>query len=211
MPDEKIVLMLYDDIAYNRLNLKRGDVHNEIRGKNLYKNVEIDSSGQDINPEKLEDILLGLGSGEHSNVLLYITAHGGTKHIGFPKTEWSADEFLNTIEEMHRRKKYRQMLIVTDSCYGESMAMDLATPGVLFLTATGEYEPGFAHQFDIRILAWINCEFSYAFFKNASEQQGLGIYDFYKKLYKNVAGSHVRIKNYENSGQANATIDDFTS
>ncbi len=211
VPEEKIVLMVYDDIAYNRLNLKRGDIHNEIKGKNLYKDAEIDYREQDINPEKLEDILLGLDSDEHSNVLLYISAHGGHQKIGFPKTEWTADQFLKTIEEMHTRKKFRQMLIVIDSCYGESMAIDLNTPGVLYLTGAGEFEPGFAHQFDIRILAWINDQFSHAFFQNASQRQGLGIYDFYKKLYQSVSGSHVRIKNYKNSGQAEASIDDFTS
>ena len=58
-----------------------------------------------------------LRSNEQSNVLLYLSGHGGD---GFFKAhdaqELSAEHLAVTLEEMRRRGRYRNLLVVADTC-----------------------------------------------------------------------------------------------
>jgi phosphatidylinositol glycan class K len=79
---------------------------NLLTGRSLYSSVK--SSASLDNP---------LHSDEHSNVLLYLSGHGGD---GFFKAhdaqELSAEHLALSLDEMRRRGRYRNLLVVADTC-----------------------------------------------------------------------------------------------
>ena len=149
--DDRILFYITDDLPWLRINPLRGDIHHEIKGKNLRRNAFIDYSGQKVTVKNLENVLLGnktestpvvLGSDDKSSVFIYIVGHGsdegavlfeeaggegGTASLG-------ADEFAEIIEKMYTGHKFRRMLIMAEACFGEKMGLAIKTPHVLFFT-----------------------------------------------------------------------------
>ncbi len=163
-----------------------------------------------VNVENLKNVLLGnktadtpdvLETNENSNIFIYIVNHGGPGYIPFSEGgELTAEEFREIIEEMYKNKKYRQMFILIEVCFGESMALDIETPGVVFLIGASKNEPSFGANYDSEINAWLADDFTYQFLKIVSKEKNISIADLYTNVYERVAGSHVRLKNYDNFG-----------
>jgi glycosylphosphatidylinositol transamidase (GPIT) subunit GPI8 len=215
--DDKIILLLIDDIAHHEKNRMKGDVHHTVGGNNLREDAVIDYSGMEVafefevvNVENLKNVLLGnktadtpdvLETNENSNIFIYIVNHGGPGYIPFSEGgELTAEEFREIIEEMYKNKKYRQMFILIEVCFGESMALDIETPGVVFLIGASKNEPSFGANYDSEINAWLADDFTYQFLKIVSKEKNISIADLYTNVYERVAGSHVRLKNYDNFG-----------
>jgi len=139
--------------------------------------------------------------------------HGGEGFIPFANGgTLKAEEFSEIIEEMHENKKYRQMFIMVEVCFGESMALDLKTPGVVYFTGAAEKEPSFGCNYDSEIRAWLADDFTCKTLTTISEKPDLSISDLYTTVYERVAGSHVRLKNYANFGDiSNTFISEFIS
>ncbi len=213
--DDKIILFLIDDIPYTARNPMKGDVHHSVDGKNLRENTVIDYSGREVTVENFKNVLSGnktantptvLETNEYSNVFLYIVNHGGRRYIPFEHGGiLEAEEFSEIIEDMHEHKRYRQMFIMVEVCFGESMALDLETPGVVYFTGASKNEPSFGANYDSEIKAWLADDFTHHVITTISEKPDLSIADMYTTIYKRVAGSHVRLKNYDNFGDILST------
>ena len=98
MTDDNIILMLADDIPCNQRNKYRGKIYPRgIIGGDLMKGVEIDYTGTDVTVDSFLRVLLGRHvPGEHhggqrswpnineeTNVLVYLTGHGGDNFFKF--------------------------------------------------------------------------------------------------------------------------------
>lgn len=59
IPDERIIVMMMDDIAHNSENPFPGVIINEPNGPNVYKGVLKDYTGSDVNPENFLNIITG--------------------------------------------------------------------------------------------------------------------------------------------------------
>ncbi|KAL6177423.1 hypothetical protein ACLB2K_048949 [Fragaria x ananassa] len=100
IPDERIILMLADDMACNARNKYPAQVFNNENHKlNLYgDNVEVDYRGYEVTVENFLRVLTGrhetavprskrLLSDEGSHILLYMTGHGGDEFLKFQDSE----------------------------------------------------------------------------------------------------------------------------
>ncbi|CAG2109585.1 unnamed protein product [Medioppia subpectinata] len=89
IPDENIILMYYDDIAYHKRNPTPGVVVNRPDGSDVYKGVPKDRAvtGDDITPERFLAVLKGdkemagndslvFDSGPDDHVFVYLIDHG---------------------------------------------------------------------------------------------------------------------------------------
>lgn len=220
--DNRIILMVVDDIAYNQNNPLKGDVHGEVGGENLREGAIIDYSGNDVNVQNFKNALLGdmtagssdmLNTSENSNILVYIAGHGGDGFIVFGHSELLiAEEFVRVIEDMYQDGRYRQMLIMVEACHGETMASGLEVPGVIYLTGAARNEPTFGCNYDRQIDAWLSDDFTYQALRVLSRDSQLSILELYTAVYERVAGSHVRLLNNANFGNvATTSINDFIS
>jgi hypothetical protein len=220
--DSHIILFLIDDIANNEKNSMKGDVHHIVGGKNLREDALIDFSGKEASIENFQNVLLGnkttdtptvLETNEHSDIFLYIVNHGMPGCIPFANGgELKAEDFSQIIEDMYKNKRYRQMFIMVEVCFGESMALDIKTPGVVYFTGASKTEPSFGCNYDPQIKAWLADSFTYQVLSTISKEPNLPISELYTTVYERVAGSHVRLRNYSNFGDiATTSISEFIS
>uniref|UniRef100_A0A914QX06 Legumain n=1 Tax=Panagrolaimus davidi TaxID=227884 RepID=A0A914QX06_9BILA len=95
---EHIIVMMYDDIAFNKQNMYPGKVFNEPRGKDVYNGIKIDYSGSFVTSEIFLNVLKGnksgnagkgsgrvLESGELDYVFVFYVAHGDHEILGMPE------------------------------------------------------------------------------------------------------------------------------
>ena len=100
IPDSNIILMLADDVACNSRNTFPASVfNNNKRVLDLYgSNVEVDYRGYEVTVENFIRVLTGrvqghiprskrLLSDDRSNVLVFMTGHGGEDFLKFQDAE----------------------------------------------------------------------------------------------------------------------------
>jgi phosphatidylinositol glycan class K len=120
IPDSQIILMLPDDMACNPRNSFSGTVfNNALRGLDLYgDNIEVDYRGYEVTVESFLRVLTDrvgedmprskrLMTDERSNVLVYLTGHGGNEFLKFQDAEEvSAFDIADAFAQMWEKKRY---------------------------------------------------------------------------------------------------------
>ena len=119
IPDSQIILMLPDDMACNPRNAFPGTVYNNAdRALDLYgDNIEVDYRGYEVTVENLIRLLTDrldadvprskrLGSDSGSNVLVYMTGHGGNEFLKFQDSEEIGSwDLADAFEQMWKKKR----------------------------------------------------------------------------------------------------------
>ena len=210
--DEHIILIMEDDIAYNKHNPNPGIITNGNGTNNLYKNVDIDYRLTDITPDDLCSIMLGeysprlphvIRTTEKDNILVYWSGHGEKNYLCW------ADNFLGfskkdakkMFEKMESRHTYRKMIWFVETCYAGSV-MDIVDgyPGILAITASDEDETSKADIFNENLGVWMSNRFSNTLCEELTNNEDITIQRIYYKLFTNTIGSHVMIYNQERYG-----------
>ncbi|MFH1522357.1 MAG: C13 family peptidase [Patescibacteria group bacterium] len=217
--DDKIILMIYDDVAWAEENNKSGEIYNQLKGKNLRKGAEIDYTGDKVSPKVLSQVLAGkssveapivLASGSKDNVFLYIVDHGLPGAVFFNNDKkLTADDLNKTVEAMQANKKYRQLFIMVDTCFGESVGEKISAPNVLYFSGANKTEPSFGAEYDPKLKQWLADEFTNKTLKAIANNPEIEIEALYYESYNNVIGSHVTLSNYANFGDIKTPISEF--
>lgn len=129
IPEENIVLMMYDDIANNEANPTPGIIINHPDGPDVYKK-------EDVTPSNFLAVLSGnetlakkgkkvIQSGPNDHIFVTFTDHGGPGVVYFPSESLSAPELVSTLKKMHNENKYKQMVIYMEACFSGSMFENL--------------------------------------------------------------------------------------
>ena len=119
IPDSQIILMLPDDMACNPRNAFPGTVYNNAdRALDLYgTNIEVDYRGYEVTVEAFIRLLTDrvsaemprskrLLTDERSNILVYMTGHGGNEFLKFQDNEEiSAFDLADAFEQMWEKKR----------------------------------------------------------------------------------------------------------
>jgi len=218
--DENIILFLVDDIPSSEMNPLPGTVRHEAGGVNNRDGVKIDYFGDKVTAQNLLNILTGkatnntplvLNSSRSTDVLLYVVGHGDIGEIPFADGNPLSSEVLaETITNMYQLGRYRQMLIITELCFGASMAEYIEAPAVLYISAATEMEQSFGTNYDSEVGTWLADDFTYQTIATVSRNPWMYLTDFYTEIYGKVSGSHVQMKNHENFGDIRSIrISDF--
>lgn len=129
IPDSQIILMLADDMACNTRNPFRAQLfNNENKQIELYgDNIEVDYRGNEVTVEAFLRVLTGrhppgtprskrLDTHDGSNILIYMTGHGGDGFLKFRDTEeMSSLDIAESFEQMFQKKRYKEILYITDT------------------------------------------------------------------------------------------------
>ena len=222
VPDDHIILMLYDDIPYVRENPHQGNVHNLPQGANLRSGAELDYYGRNVTPDTFMKVLTGnkttetplvLSSNSSTDIFVYIAGHGSPGSIVFPSPgPWfSAGEFTNITNTMYQEGKYRQMVFFVDTCFGESIAENTTAKGLLYFTGANSVEPSFGAVYDPDIKQWLSNEFTENVLNAIRADPKITFRDLYTTTYERVTGSHVKMLNIQNFGDLNVPVLKFLS
>lgn len=162
IPDEQIVVMMYDDIANSEDNPTPGIVINRPNGSDVYEGVLKDYTGEDVTPQNFLAVLRGdeeavkgkgsgkvLKSGPRDHVFVYFTDHGATGLLAFPNDDLHVKELNQTIHYMHKHKMYQKMVFYIEACESGSMMSHLPTNiNVYATTAANPDESSYACYYD---------------------------------------------------------------
>ncbi|XP_031165736.1 legumain [Sander lucioperca] len=161
IPDEQIVVMMYDDLAQSEDNPTPGIVINRPNGTDVYKGVPKDYTGDEVTPQNFLAVLKGdsskvkggsgkvLKSGPNDHVFVYFTDHGAPGILAFPNDDLNVADLQDTIKYMHENKKYNKMVFYIEACESGSMMTDLpADIDVYATTAANSHESSYACYYD---------------------------------------------------------------
>ncbi|KAM7508794.1 hypothetical protein LguiA_019247 [Lonicera macranthoides] len=162
IPDERIILMLADDMACNARNKYPAQVfNNENHRLNLYgDNVEVDYRGYEVTVENFFRVLTGrhenavprskrLLSDEGSHILLYMTGHGGDEFLKFQDSEeLQSHDLADAVKQMKEKRRFKELLIMVDTCQAATLFSQLQSPGVLTIGSSMKGENSYSHHLD---------------------------------------------------------------
>ncbi|XP_029317130.1 legumain [Cottoperca gobio] len=161
IPDEQIVVMMFDDLAHNENNPTPGIVINRPNGTDVYKGVPKDYTGEDVTPQNFLAVLKGdssnvkggsgkvLKSGPKDHVFVFFADHGAPGILAFPNDDLSVTDLQDTITYMHANKKYKKMVFYIEACESGSMMNHLrADIDVYATTASNSHESSYACYYD---------------------------------------------------------------
>ncbi|KAL6628911.1 hypothetical protein ACP70R_028676 [Stipagrostis hirtigluma subsp. patula] len=171
IPDERIILMLADDMACNPRNSYPAQVfNNENHQLNLYgDNVEVDYRGYEVTVENFLRVLTGrhesavprskrLLSDEGSHILLYMTGHGGDEFLKFQDNEeLQSHDLADAVKQMKEKHRFKELMIMVDTCQAATLFSQtyltnsypqLQSPGVLAIGSSMKGENSYSHHLD---------------------------------------------------------------
>uniref|UniRef100_A0A671SHK0 Legumain n=1 Tax=Sinocyclocheilus anshuiensis TaxID=1608454 RepID=A0A671SHK0_9TELE len=161
IPDEQIVVMMYDDLAQSPDNPTPGVIINRPNGTDVYKGVLKDYTGDDVTPQNFLAVLKGdaasvkggsgkvVKSGPNDHVFVYFTDHGAPGLLAFPNDDLHVDDLMDTIKYMHQNNKYKEMVLYIEACESGSMMKPLPVDiNVYATTAANPHESSYACYYD---------------------------------------------------------------
>uniref|UniRef100_A0A2P2I834 GPI-anchor transamidase-like n=1 Tax=Hirondellea gigas TaxID=1518452 RepID=A0A2P2I834_9CRUS len=175
IPDSQIILMVADDMACNPRNPRPATVFNNAHQHiNVYgEDVEVDYRGYEVTVENFVRLLTGrlspstprskrLLTDDGSNVLLYMTGHGGDGFLKFQDSEEITNvELADAFEQMWQKKRYNEILFIIDTCQAASMYEHFYSPNILAIASSLVGEDSLSHHVDPAIGVYIIDRFTY--------------------------------------------------
>lgn len=162
IPDSQILLLLPDDMACNPRNAFPGTVYsNADRRMDLYgENVEVDYRGYEVTVENFIRLLTDrwdegvpagkrLGTDEGSNILIYMTGHGGSEFLKFQDSEEiSSWDLADAFAQMREKKRYNEMLFMIDTCQANTLYRQFYAEGIIATGSSEVDESSYSHHAD---------------------------------------------------------------
>ncbi|KAI1121492.1 peptidase C13 family-domain-containing protein [Nemania abortiva] len=251
IPDSQIIMMLPDDMACNPRNAFPGTVYsNADRAVDLYgDNIEVDYRGYEVTVENFIRLLTDrvgdemprskrLLTDDRSNILVYMTGHGGNEFLKFQDAEEiGAFDLADAFEQMWEKRRYHEILFMIDTCQANTMYSKLYSPNIIATGSSELDQSSYSHHADndvgvavIDRYTYYNLEFLESEVRDLSSKKTVGdLFDSYtyEKIHSNagvrydlfpggadVARSRLltdffgNIQNVEVDGAKNSTVDD---
>lgn len=168
IPDEQILLFLADTTPCNPRNVEPGTVYNNnghdkrLNRTNLYGcDAHVDFSGYDVDERKFLETMQGrystdltslshrLLSDSSSNVLLYMTGHGGEGFLKFQDVDTLYTEDIGKMFDlMHTQRMYHKLLFIAETCHAESLCLSIRAPNIACVASSAVDKDSFSHHND---------------------------------------------------------------
>lgn len=175
IPDSHIIMMLADDMACNARNPRPATVFNNAHEQiNVYgDDVEVDYRGYEVTVENFVRLLMGrvppntprskrLLSDERSNILIYMTGHGGDGFLKFQDSEEITNiELADAFEQMWQKKRYHEIAFIMDTCQAVSMYQKFYSPNIVAIASSQVGEDSLSHHVDSSIGVYVIDRFTY--------------------------------------------------
>mmetsp|Transcript_26344 Transcript_26344/g.66247 ORF Transcript_26344/g.66247 Transcript_26344/m.66247 type:complete len:313 (+) Transcript_26344:251-1189(+) len=162
IPDSQIILMLADDVACNPRNVYPGSVYNnKNQNIDIYgDDVEIDYRGYEVTVENFIRLLTNrhspdvprskrLLTNDASNILIYMTGHGGDEFIKFQDAEEiSSQDLAAAFQQMYEKQRYNEILFFADTCQAATLYNSFYSPNIVSMASSLRDESSYSHHLD---------------------------------------------------------------
>eukprot|EP00057_Strongylocentrotus_purpuratus_P031650 XP_785235.1 PREDICTED: GPI-anchor transamidase [Strongylocentrotus purpuratus] len=175
IPDSQIILMIADDMACNARNPRPAAVFNNANQHiNVYgDDIEVDYRGYEVTVENFIRVLTGrlppstprskrLLTDDRSNVLVYMTGHGGDGFLKFQDAEEiSSIELADAFQQMWKKMRYHELLFIVDTCQAVSLYKYFYSPNIIGIGSSQVGEDSLSHHHDSAIGVYIIDRYTY--------------------------------------------------
>ena len=173
IPDDRLIVFMYDDIVNNEYNYVPGIIINEVNGTDVYAGVPKDFVGDQVTFDNLRDTLLGkkesalgkkLTSTADDNVFVYFSDHGSPGALCvMDNCSVTGPMVQKLLEDMAATNKFKKLVLYIEACYAGSVFYNITLPeNVYVLTASPIAASSFACNFDSSVYAYVSDCFSAA-------------------------------------------------
>jgi len=204
IPDSQIILMIADDMACNTRNSDPGTIYNHrTHNIDLYgSEIEVDYRGYEVSVENFIRVLTGrhheavprskrLLTDERSNILIYMTGHGGEEFLKFQDfEEICSRDLADAFEQMWEKGRYNELLFVVDTCQATTLYQHFRSPNVLAVGSSSLAQNSYSHHTDYRLGVAMIDRFTY-YVLDFFEQKRVG-YDSKNSLKQLFADENFR-------------------
>lgn len=141
IPDERIIVMVFDDIAQNPENPRPGTLINHPSGGDVYAGMPRDYTGSNVNAETFLAVLTGnasaipapnghnvrstgkiIAAGPTDRIFVFYSDHGAPGIVGMPSGEFLyADQLHKAIKGMAKARAFGEMVLYIEACESGSM------------------------------------------------------------------------------------------
>jgi glycosylphosphatidylinositol transamidase (GPIT) subunit GPI8 len=173
IPDSQIILMNSMDPLCDARNPYPGELYstrgmetslNKLHKPDFNKSqyldigVEVDYRGDEVSVDSFLRVLTGrhrtgtvpskiLQSGNDSNLLIFLSGHGGDGFFKFRDSEeLSAEEIGYALQEMELKGRYQEILLIADTCQASTLAGKITSPRVITIGSSGKGENSYSHE-----------------------------------------------------------------
>jgi GPI-anchor transamidase subunit K len=180
---EHIILMSGIGSACDARNICPGSLFNEktettfpTKSDIFSRNINIDFAGEAVTVDSLIALLTGrhspgfgtsqrLKSTEESNVILFITGHGGDEFFKFQDfEEISSTLFAAAFDEMYLKKRFKNLLFIVDTCQAATLLSQVTTPALTAISSSVRDENSYAYVSNEDIGVSVIDRFSFSLF-----------------------------------------------
>mmetsp|Transcript_14739 Transcript_14739/g.44517 ORF Transcript_14739/g.44517 Transcript_14739/m.44517 type:complete len:505 (-) Transcript_14739:2015-3529(-) len=194
VPDDHIVVMMYDDVANDISNPHKGKLFNRPGGPDVYAGMPRDYTGNAVNADVFLQVLLGgkdaptvlgstgkvVNSTADDRVFVYYADHGAPGILGMPSSSpLYADQLLNTIRNKSAAGGFAEMVLYVEACESGSMFQGLlddslpiyaVTAANAFESSWGAYCPGQDPSPPLEFATCLGDLFSISFLEDDDEE-----------------------------------------
>jgi len=158
VPDERIIVMMYDDIAYDPQNPYPGKIINDIGGEDVYAGVPHDYTGKLVTAQNFLLLMTGesvpggnktLQSTADDNVIIHYSDHGGVFALCFPGGAVTKKQLQQAVDTMVEKQMFKNLIFYVDACFSGSMFYTMKIPPNMYAATAapvGEYAYGCSYD-----------------------------------------------------------------
>ncbi|MCL4131804.1 UNVERIFIED_CONTAM: hypothetical protein GTU68_022925, partial [Idotea baltica] len=97
-----------------------------------------------------------------SNILIYMTGHGGDGFLKFQDSEEITNvELADAFQQMWQKRRYNEILFIIDTCQAASMYEHFYSPNILAIASSRVGEDSLSHHVDPAVGVYIIDRFTY--------------------------------------------------
>ncbi|KAL3875923.1 hypothetical protein ACJMK2_033827 [Sinanodonta woodiana] len=185
IPDDRIIVFMYDDIAHNEENPTPGVIINQPNGPNVYEGVPKDYTGENVSPDVFLHVLqgnanqlVGVGSGKvvksgpNDHIFVNFVDHGGPGILAFGDDTLEADKLMEAIKSMYKQNKYGKMVFYVEACESGSMFNRLLPKdiNVYATTASNPDESSYACYYDDKLETFLGDVYSIKWMQDSDKE-----------------------------------------
>lgn len=211
IPDDQIIVMLPDDVACNPRNPYAAQVFNDHEHSiDVYgEQIEVDFRGNEVTVENFIRLLTDrwdddvprskrLLSDDQSNVLVYLTGHGGDDFLKFQDAdEISSTDLADAFNEMYLKGRYNELLFMIDTCEANTMYSKISSPNIISVGSSQLDESSYANATDERMgVALIDRFTSHnlQFLEKVTKDSKLTLSDLFESYDPEIIHSHPGVR-----------------
>ncbi|KAK3585993.1 hypothetical protein CHS0354_033110 [Potamilus streckersoni] len=185
IPDERIIVFMYDDIANNTENPTPGVIINQPNGPNVYVGVPKDYTGRNVKPDLFLNVLqgnadkvVGIGSGKvvksgpNDHIFVNFVDHGAPGILAFGDDMLKSYQLMQAINTMHKQNKYGKMVFYVEACESGSMFSELLPKdiSVYATTASNPDESSYACYYDKKLDTYLGDVYSIKWMQDSDKE-----------------------------------------